>query len=907
METPAQFPQFKNPTEELEFLRAEVKKRESFLSNEGIPISHETAAKEILASYESVENKKDLEHPDTAWPVKEQEAFVLRLSPEPHDSVMEELLGVLLAKGIKNALTTASSFHSPHIDDDFHRLLVQYLGQNKNIPGLKEKTPLAQALQMRLFQITLPDKDPNENRTWRELLSAMEQFYAGMQSIGDGRDNQQKFNFSIEIALSNDTNEVIFYVAVPYNKVDLLEKQLLAIHTRAQLTEKFDDYNVFNTDGESVGAYATLSEYDVFPLKTEGFEYDPLNVILNVFSKLEQEGEGAAIQIIIRPEGGNFISRFHHMLEEAKDGKKMKNIYSPVISEIGMVTKELFFGSKDKEKKVNEDAVRNIGEKIKSSILPATIRVIASAKSEERAKHILQDLQSAFHQFTDTSSNSIEFKEEQKKNLEEFFHAYSYRLFSDYHTLPLNLKELATLCHFPFAIADQSQLKTTQTVVAPAPIEMSEPKNSKDAVLLGINNYRGRQTRAFMKREDRMRHFYVIGQTGTGKTNILKNMIIQDIRNGDGVCFIDPHGNDVQDILSKIPPERIDDVIYFDPAYTARPVGLNMLEYDVRYPEQKTFVVNELLAIFNKIFDMKTAGGPAFEQYFRNSALLVMEDPASGNTLLEISRVMSDKAFRDLKLSHCKNPIISQFWENAEKTSGEQSLSNFVPYITNKFDVFISNDIMRPVIAQEKSAFNFREIMDNKKILLVNLAKGRLGEINAGLIGLILVGKMQMAALSRVDMFGKEMSDFFLYIDEFQNITTDSISSILSEARKYRLSLTIAHQYIDQLEEGIKNAVFGNVGSMAVFRISSEDATQLESRFTPTFVARDIMRIENYNAFANVLINGSPAKPFSIKVLAPEEGNMEIVEKLKELSYLRYGRDRAEVEEEIIGRYMAGK
>ncbi len=291
------------------------------------------------------------------------------------------------------------------------------------------------------------------------------------------------------------------------------------------------------------------------------------------------------------------------------------------------------------------------------------------------------------------------------------------------------------------------------------------------------------------------------------------------------------------------------------------------------------------------------------EQYFRNSAFLVMEDPDSGSTLLEITRVLGDKEFRDMKLARCKNPIIKQFWVNAEQTTGDQSLANFVPYISSKFDNFISNDIMRPVVLQQNSVFNFRKIMDEKKILLVNLSKGRLGDINANLIGLVLVGKIQMAALSRVDMFGKPMNDFYLYIDEFQNVTTDSISSILSEARKYRLSLNIAHQYITQLDEKIKNAVFGNVGSMAVFRVGTEDANFLEPKFKPQFTAKDITKLDNYNAYMSMLVQGQPTKPFNIKTIAPEKGNPDIVDSLKELSYIKFGRDRGEVEAEIMTRY----
>jgi hypothetical protein len=297
--------------------------------------------------------------------------------------------------------------------------------------------------------------------------------------------------------------------------------------------------------------------------------------------------------------------------------------------------------------------------------------------------------------------------------------------------------------------------------------------------------------------------------------------------------------------------------------------------------------------------------GPVFEQYFRNATMLVIEDPESGNTLLDVSRVLADEEFRKLKLSRSKNPIITQFWRDvAEKAGGESALANIVPYITSKFDVFLANDIMRPIIAQSKSSFNFRQIMDEKKILLVNLAKGRLGDINAHLIGLILVGKILMAALSRVDQVGqKDVPDFYLYLDEFQNITTDSISTILSEARKYKLGLSIAHQFIAQLDDKIKDAVFGNVGSICSFRVGVDDAEYLKNQFEPVFTANDLMNIDNRNAYLKMLVDGRPEKPFNIETLPPTQKNPEVVENLKQLSYLTYGRDRNEVEEEIRERY----
>jgi hypothetical protein len=385
-------------------------------------------------------------------------------------------------------------------------------------------------------------------------------------------------------------------------------------------------------------------------------------------------------------------------------------------------------------------------------------------------------------------------------------------------------------------------------------------------------------------------------------------MVVEDIKEGNGVCYIDPHGSDVQDILSAIPKERLDDVIYFEPADPTRPFGLNMLEYDISHPEQKIFVVNEMFSIFKKLYGGSNpeSMGPAFEQYFRNATMLVLEDPETGCTILEISRVLADKNFRALKLSRCKNPIVVQFWrEIAEKTSGEAGLANMIPYITNKFDVFLSNDVMRPIIGQEQSSFNFRNIMDSKKILLVNLAKGKLGDINANLIGLVLVGKILMAALSRVDSYGGKLPDFYLYIDEFQNITTDSISAILSEARKYGLSLNVAHQFIAQLDQSISKAVFGNVGNMAVFRVGAEDAQFLESQFAPIFKVQDIMKIENWNAYMKILVEGKPVPPFNIETMPPAKGTPEIVDKLKQLSALKYGRDRKTVDDAILKKFLS--
>ncbi|OGI25340.1 MAG: hypothetical protein A3J76_02045 [Candidatus Moranbacteria bacterium RBG_13_45_13] len=424
---------------------------------------------------------------------------------------------------------------------------------------------------------------------------------------------------------------------------------------------------------------------------------------------------------------------------------------------------------------------------------------------------------------------------------------------------------------------------------------------SKDGIIIGFNDYRGVETVIRHSEDDRRRHFYIIGQTGTGKTTMMEEMVKQDIKNGKGVCVIDPHGEFVESVVECIPKERAEDVIFFDPSDTERPFGLNMLEYDHDRPEQKTLVINELISIFDKLYDLRQTGGPMFEQYLRNAAQLVMEDPATGSTLMEIPRVLADEEFRHMKLAHCSNPVVKNFWEKeAEKAGGEAALANMVPYITSKMNQFIANDIMRPIIAQEKTTINFREAMDKQQIVLVNLSKGKIGEINANLLGMIFVGKILISALSRVDMPEGERKDFYLYMDEFQNVTTESIAQILSEARKYRLALVIAHQFIAQLKEEIAKAVFGNVGSICSFRVGAEDAEFLQKQFEPVFDSNDLMNIDNRNCLMKLLIASQVAPPFNMKTYPPTTGSKEIAEAVKELSKLKYGRNRDIVNEEIM-------
>jgi hypothetical protein len=915
----------RTPEEELAYLRAEVAAKEAELAGlrkEDLraPQARAEIVHERIIHHAEVQPSEVLA-PSYELPESEARALALNLDPQDDDATITELMQVLETKGIKNALSVLEKMENPHIEDDFHRFLVQYVLSGMKVQGLAENTPTWKALHMTLYEVQLPEpsaKGEGREKPLKELISAMEQFYSGMLSVGEAYAGEPRY-FSMELAVPVGRADLLFYVAVPNGKRDLFEKQLLAIFPDAHITPQPNDYNVFAEDGASLVSVARLAEKAMLPLKDYAdFDYDPLNAILNAFAKIAAEGEGAALQILIEPAGDRYIKHYRKVLSALRKGEKRGTAFSIPETALGEAAKEFtsLFSlgsskSKDEQKQkeaeqrqieANKTDIEAVEKKLDATIVETTLRLVVSGTDATRAGQVLGELESAFNQFGNTKGNAIAWDRPTGGAGKRVLRDFSFRTTAG-DAMPLSLKELTTMYHFPpSGINSTPNLKQSRFTSAAAPLTLS-----KEGTTLGTNTFRGVTTDVKIADEDRLRHLYAIGQTGAGKTGLLRTLIDQDIRAGKGVCFIDPHGNDILEVLAGVPPERYEDVIYFDPADTARPFGLNLLEYDPARPEQKTFIVNEILAIFRRLYgDVPESMGPAFEQYFRNATLLIMEDPASGSTMLDIPRVLANKAFRDAKIAKSNNPVVNQFWtEIATKAEGEASLQNIVPYITNKFDDFTANDFMRPIVGQQQSSFNFREVIDNKKILLVNLSKGRLGERNANMIGLIVVGKLFMAALSRADNPRAVYNPFYLYIDEFQNITTDSIPGILSEARKYKLSLTMAHQFLSQIDEKIRDAVFGNVGNMAVFRVGEEDAEYFEKQFAPTFSALDFVNIENQNAYVRILASGVPQKPFNIKTLRLKPGNPDQIDDLRQLSSLTYGRDRATVEGMIRSRYLS--
>jgi hypothetical protein len=786
------------------------------------------------------------------------------------------------------------------------------------------------AMDVELVRVTKKADRPGEQKqaeAWKEEVLVMEKLLEAMASFKRTTNPIKRFFYEaptivFEISKPAGSEEILFFISMPKRFRDGIEKQVHSFFPDAVI-EKASDYTIFTPGSATAISVLELKKTFALPLRTyKMMGTDSLDEIATAMSKMDTEDEGSVIQLVLAPTGGNeWRKQGKEIAQRMQQGKQLKQaIESPLSSHAAFaksvakaVVKETAsqatsgMSSSDPNHPKSEDRTVSLTpeeqELVKAienkSNLPAfrtNIRLLASAKTESRAEELLSHMENAFTQFDYTEVNSFRVKKRKKGKQAAF--DYIFRNFDAEHAVLLSSEEVASVFHFPISVTETPKIKWLKAGAAAPPVNIP-----KEGVPLGYNDYRGTRTDIRLTDDDRRRHLYVVGQTGTGKSYFIEGLAKWDAKAGHGLCFIDPHGDAIESILASIPRERADDVIVFDPSDTGRPIGLNMLEYDPKHPEQKTFVINEMIGIFDQLYDLKSTGGPMFEQYMRNAMLLIMEHPESGSTLMEISRVLADEEFRKMKLSHCTNPIVRDFWtKEAEKAGGDAALANMVPYITSKLTTFISNDIMRPIIAQQESSIDFRGIMDEGKILLVNLSKGKIGEINARLLGMVIVGKLLMAALSRVDIPENERKDFYLYMDEFQNVTTDSIAQILSEARKYRLDLIIVHQFIAQLKEEISKAVFGNVGSMVALRVGPEDAEFLEKQFAPVFTANDLMNVDNRQGFARLLINGEQTKPFNMKTLPSPQGDRQVAEALKELSRLRYGRDAAIVNREILDR-----
>jgi hypothetical protein len=746
----------------------------------------------------------------------------------------------------------------------------------------------------------------------QEKIGLMEVFLSGLASLKAEKGMKTWLSgrqdiLSAELVVND--GKISFYISCPVQYQTLIEEQIVAQFPDA-VVEPVADYNIFTPDSVIYGKMLGFTRQYFFPIKSyKKLEADPLNSLINALGQVADE-DGAAIQIVFRSAPKEWQKMGPKVASKMQQGKKLKDalneakggVFGSFGKEAGKMLKAAKTDQMEQPKQyqlspMEQEIVKNLEEKSGKMGVQANVRIIAASANAGKVETYLNNIVNAFSQFNfGHQGNSFETVSRKSARLVEDF---IYRNFDEKHRVVLNTEELASLFHFPFpSITEHPNIHWLEARQAPPPLELPQ-----EGVIIGESVYRGVKKVIRMTKEDRRRHIYAIGKSGTGKSYLMANVIIQDIRNGAGVCVMDPHGDLANEVLRYVPKERAEDVIYFDPADIDRPMGMNMLEFE--RAEQKTFVINELMNIFDKLYDLRSTGGPMFEQYFRNAVQLIMEDVESGATIMEVPRVLADEDYRAYKLSKTTNPTVKDFWEKeAQKAGGEASLANMVPYITSKLTQFISNDYMRPIIAQQESAFSFREAMDQKKILLCNLSKGKIGDMNSDLLGMIIVGKILGAALSRVDIPDEERQDFYLYIDEFQNYLTEGISIILSEARKYRLCLYIAHQFIGQLVKNndtrIRDSIFGNVGTVISYRIGVDDAETLAKQFAPVFSEYDVINVPAREVFIKMLIKGKEPPAFSMKIPARDDPkHPEIADAIKELSRLKYGRDRDIIEAEI--------
>ncbi len=778
-----------------------------------------------------------------------------------------------------------------------------------------QKKKIVSSLEMTLFMVMMPKwtppKEDSGKKEEKSLIGQMEQIYTNFLYLKSPNWFQSLIygqpKIALEIASQVGGADIFFYAAVPKYLERAFEKYVQGVYEKAIIEKVPGDYTVFEPGGFSGGAYLRLERNPLLPINTyQNVDKDPLAAITNTLSKI-QANEGAAIQLIIkRTSHLEWKRKTGEAIRKLREGKSLSEALGGeniVVKGLGAVLK-MANQSADKDKnelkpkamQVDEKTIQALEAKTQKQLFEANIRLISSAQSAERAEEIIDHLESAFGQFSISGFNGFRAIRLKKKRLKQLLYDYSFRNFSNRGKALLNIEELTSVYHFPTHYTDTPYIKTAKTLEAAAPPELPET----GPVLIGETTFRGETKNVyFASREDRRRHFYIIGQTGTGKSSLLREMIRQDIEKGEGVAVIDPHGDLVEHTLENIPASRINDVVIFEPFDMERPVGLNMLEYDS--PEQKDFAVQEMIAIFYKLFPPEIIG-PMFEHYMRNAMLALMADKERPGTLVEISRIFTDDSFMEEKLQWVSDPLVRSFWMREWKQTTGSTKSDMLGYVVSKVGRFVENEMMRNIIGQSRSGFDLAEIMDNGKIFLANLSKGLTGEVNSSLLGLILVSKMQMAAMRRARIGEAERRDFYLYIDEFQNFTTDSITTILSEARKYKLNLVLAHQYMPQLTEQIRNAVIGNVGTIAAYRIGADDAEFLEKQFMPDFSKSDLLNLDDFTMIIKMLINNKITSAFKLKTINPIQGKEENIEVARKISRERYGRPKELVEMEIMER-----
>ena len=708
---------------------------------------------------------------------------------------------------------------------------------------------------------------------------------------------------------------VYYYAVVPTVLTDVVRQAIAAAYPSARL-EEVSEHTVFSKVGKlsgTIGGEFTLKKQFAYPIATYlEAKRDASRALLNAISAAGRE-DGVGLQFLIRPASEGWTKTSMALADKIVKDKGIKKGGISEFLAVKDIMEALWKPPDSLDKKdsvdtkqlnaVEQATVEAIQDKTRYPGYEVLIRVVVSSNTAAQSQALLKNIVAAFSIFDSPTFNGFKFN--LSRNLEELTSAYIMRFFPQQVTQNvLNSVELATVFHLP----DQNSIPTSQVQRQMSKQVDGPTQIMEEGLLLGYNEFRGVKKPIRISAKDRRRHIHIIGQTGVGKSVLQENLAYQDMMDGRGFAFVDPHGDSVEALLAKVPKERVEDVVYFNPGDMANPVGLNMFEFD--QPDQKDFLVQEAISMLYGLYDPGHTGivGPRLEHIFRNCALLLMSDP-QGGTFIDIPKLLIDEEFMKSKLKFVTDQQVLDFWTKEFPASQRSSeAGEVISWVVSKFGPFISNDAMRNIIGQQKSGFNFADIINNDKILLVNLSKGKMGDLNSRLLGIIFVMKFQAAAMARANIPEEQRKDFALYVDEFQNFATDSFETILSEARKYRLSLVLGNQFMTQLKEELREAIIGNVGTTVTGRIGITDAEIMVKRYMPVFDAEDLTKLPNYESVVVAQIEGVPSAPFSMSWIPPMgQANQQLSDALKRLSAAKYGRPRAEVEQDIFRRLSVKK
>lgn len=747
-----------------------------------------------------------------------------------------------------------------------------------------------------LLLLEIPKTNDKSELAAEQLFASLHGILRDAESLRANGSFQEHLSF--EIASSN--GQIRFFVWVPTALQSFVEGQIYAQYPTAQIKPAGDDYAVAGQHSVIHTAEIELTEVEYLPIRTfNGFEVDPLAGITGTLAKMEDSGEDLWVQILIRPIADSWHKDTDNWISSVKDGTSWLNFdwrwFAMLIEalwkppEPGEVTKKEL---SDRDKTRVDEAAKKatkLGFKVK-------IRLAYRGEDQTSARLRMQALVGTFKQFNSTNLNG--FKMARSSFDLNSVIDYQQRRFDMSSGFILNIEELASVWHLPHTNVETPNIvwASTKTAEPPAKLPVLRPgaPANPNVSAFGLTNFRGVKHQFGMLRGDRSRHMYIIGQTGSGKSGLLELMTLSDIYHNQGYAVIDPHGDFAINNMKFIPERRIKDVVYFNPADTTFPLGFNPLE--ISSPDQRVTVSSEVIGVLKRMFG--DSWGPRLEHILRFTILALLERPET--TMLDITRMLTDKNFRRETLHYVTDTVTLQFWKSEFASWNEKYANEAVAPVLNKVGAFTANSIIRNIIGQPKSTFNIRQIMDEGKILVVNLSKGLIGEDNAGILGAFLVTKIQLAAMSRSDIPNiQDRRPFYLYVDEFQNFATDSFATILSEARKYGLNLTVANQYISQMEENVRDAVFGNVGSIVSFRVSADDAPILAKQFEPQFESGDLLAMHNRSFIISMIIGGEKQPAFSATTLTLPTSQFDFTDRIVEYSRRHYSRPREDVEKEI--------